>query len=707
MASEEQNNLLREEISLQEKLNEFKKEYVEAVKLLQSEEAIISPEQLEAAEDAIINYENLSASLAKVAEKINNLKAAQDKLTSSADSLAGKLGGLLNLQKDFNETLTSSITTSLGSAEGFAKLQASMSKTFSAANIGAMVIEEVITQSLELTKAQDSAAASFAQSGGNIRLYKGEMLALERSLFTAGVTSDEAAEAFLSINRIFTDLRHVSSSARRDIVETTAILQELGISSDITADNIQFMTKVLGTSAEQAAHTQRELFQLARTIDMPPDAMASAFKDAMPALSAFGSESTEVFKKLQVNARSAGMEVSDVLSIVEKFDTFDTAAQSVGRLNAILGGSYLNSIQMVTTTDPTERMRLLSDAVNSAGLAFDDMSYYQRRALADAMGMDIPQLALLMRDGFEQAVPTAQMSQAELANLAEEAKEFQTVMDELKQTGMLLAQSLMPLVTILKNTLNVFQSIITASPDLQKVFPALVVGVGGLAVAFSGLTASVYPILAVFAPLAVLMVALTDASAPLKLAIGGVSVAIGVLTIALGAANGATGGLIFAIGMIASGLVTIASIIWHKAASPGMIDSLDSLGTGFDNLSSDLGGTASAFGSLKGEMVNTAKAAHKLDGTKVEMQTKMTASTSGMTAGGASTAIRTARDSAQASSAAYMNQAQNITSDVNVSVKADDKSLIKLVVKATEEVINYKDSGINPNANVIANKVMV
>ena len=707
MASEEQNNLLREEISLQEKLNEFKKEYVEAVKLLQSEEAIISPEQLEAAEDAIINYENLSASLAKVAEKINNLKAAQDKLTSSADSLAGKLGGLLNLQKDFNETLTSSITTSLGSAEGFAKLQASMSKTFSAANIGAMVIEEVITQSLELTKAQDSAAASFAQSGGNIRLYKGEMLALERSLFTAGVTSDEAAEAFLSINRIFTDLRHVSSSARRDIVETTAILQELGISSDITADNIQFMTKVLGTSAEQAAHTQRELFQLARTIDMPPDAMASAFKDAMPALSAFGSESTEVFKKLQVNARSAGMEVSDVLSIVEKFDTFDTAAQSVGRLNAILGGSYLNSIQMVTTTDPTERMRLLSDAVNSAGLAFDDMSYYQRKALADAMGMDIPQLALLMRDGFEQAVPTAQMSQAELANLAEEAKEFQTVMDELKQTGMLLAQSLMPLVTILKNTLNVFQSIITASPDLQKVFPALVIGLGGVSLAMAGVTTAAMPILAVVSPLVILFVAMSDASLPLKIALGSVTTAVLALAAAYVGLSVASGGLAYAIGAIATGLVTIASIIWHKAASPGMIDSLDSLGTGFDNLSSDLGGTASAFGSLKGEMVNTAKAAHKLDGTKVEMQTKMTASTSGMTAGGASTAIRTARDSAQASSAAYMNQAQNITSDVNVSVKADDKSLIKLVVKATEEVINYKDSGINPNANVIANKVMV
>ena len=92
---------------------------------------------------------------------------------------------------------------------------------------------------------------------------------------------------------------------------------------------------------------------------MPPEAMASAFSDAMPKLAAFGDESTSVFKSLQVNARAAGMEVSDVLSIVEQFDTFDGAAQAVGRLNAILGGPFLDSLKMVTVTDPVERMRML------------------------------------------------------------------------------------------------------------------------------------------------------------------------------------------------------------------------------------------------------------------------------------------------------------------------------------------------------------
>ena len=158
--------------------------------------------------------------------------------------------------------------------------------------------------------------------------------------------------------------------------------------------------------------------------------------------------------------------------------------------------------------------------------------------------------------------------------------------------------------------------------------------------------------------------------------------------------------------MIASGLVTIASIIWHKAASPGMVDSLGALGSSFENLSSDLGGTASAFGSLKGEMVNTAKAAHKLDGTKVEMQTKMTATT-GSRANRATTRIRTANETAAIAGAATggMSTVESGPSNVNVSVKADDSSLIKLIVKTVEEVNNYRDSGLKANPNVVRNKV--
>ena len=302
--------------------------------------------------------------LERVSEEAKAAAQALENYGNKTDSLIGGLGKLVGLQSEFNETTASTVLGFLESKDAANKLQESFKKTFGITNILAGAFDQVIAQSIKLTMAQDEALASFAKNGGNVNRYGKDLTNLEQSLFQAGVSVEDASETFMSLNRNFTDLRFLSNRAREDVAQTSAVLNELGVAAEVTAENMQFMTKAMGFTAMQASETQRELFLLARTIDMPPEEMAQAFGDAMPNLAAFGKESTEVFKNLQVNARAAGMEVSDVLSIVEKFDTFDSAAQSVGRLNAILGGPFLDSIAMVTTTDPTERMKMLSDAVN-------------------------------------------------------------------------------------------------------------------------------------------------------------------------------------------------------------------------------------------------------------------------------------------------------------------------------------------------------
>jgi len=82
-------------------------------------------------------------------------------------------------------------------------------------------------------------------------------------------------------------------------------------------------------SASEAAASQREMFVLAQEIGMAPTKMAEGFNSARPHMAKFGAEGTAVYKKLAVNAKHAGMEVETLLSITEKFDTFEGAAQSV------------------------------------------------------------------------------------------------------------------------------------------------------------------------------------------------------------------------------------------------------------------------------------------------------------------------------------------------------------------------------------------
>jgi len=680
--------------------------------------------------DNIGKLEEKVASLQTTFENNESVKEAAEAASAygqKTDALAGSLGNLIGLSEEFNQSTASTVLGFLDSKDAALKLTDSFKKTFNAMNLMAGAFDQVIAQSIKLTKAQDDAIASFAKNGGNVDRYAKDLTNLEQSLFQAGVSVEEAGDTLLALNSHFTDLRFLSDKARADVSKTTAVLNEFGIAADITAGNIQFMTKAMGFTAMQASETQRELFLLARTIDMPPEQMATAFGDAMPKLAAFGKESTDVFKKLQTNARAAGMEVSDVLSIVEKFDTFDGAAQSVGRLNAILGGPFLDSIEMVTTTDPTERMKMLSDAVNEAGISFDEMSYYQRKALADTMGMDIPQLAMMMANGFDAAVPGAQQSQAEIMKLAEEAKKFQTVQEELTQTLRVFAQSMLPIIKSIKSILDGIQFVTNAIPGLQQLLPPLILGLTGVYIAVTKLSLSLSkagPLGFAIAGMVLLMQAFSSESKVMQLVLGVLGVAFIALSVAVVAGftsmNVASFGLIAGLSALASVILQIASIFLHKSMSPGFITVLGMVGTAFKTLGMFIFPIVGIFNLLSSAILGSAKAAHDLDGTKVEMTTKTTATskTTAVPSGSRAGAKVVARDATGRISTANSDAATAMAGngsaaapagkesvDVNVSVKADESDLIKLIVKTIEQANSYKDSGLRATPNTIRNRI--
>ena len=739
MADKEQNKLLQLQAEATERLNKALREQKIAHEALDPQSSdyinhLAEFERLsEVAAEAQIQHtksiELLKTLYPEATAAIEATTAALKDATESAEQLITPFGKMIGLASEFDETLAGTVNSILQTGDATTILNDQFKKTFGLTNLAAAGLEQVVKGSINLTIAQDKALASFAKNGGNVEKYGKELMDLEQAMFTAGISVEEAGESFLSLNRDFTDLRNLSPAVRTDLAKTTAVLNELGISSDVTAENLQFMTKALGVSALQAAETQRELFVLARTIDMPPEAMATAFQDAMPKLAAFGSESTEVFKKLQVNARAAGMEVSDILSIVEQFDTFDTAAASVGRMNAILGGPFLDSLEMVTTTDPTERMRLLSDAVNDAGLSFDEMSYYQRKAIADTMGMDIPQLAMMMANGFDAAVPAAAQSQAQIIALAEEAKNFQTVMDELAQTGRMLAQSMMPIVKTLKWVLNGIQMLTEEFPILNQMLPAIAFGVTGVYLATQKLGMSLAkagPLGVAIAGMTLLMMAFQAESLGMKVLLGALAVAFVAASIAIAGGfttiNVASMGVVPALGLLATLVLSIANIFMHEAASPGFIDILGLVGNAFKTLGMFMFPVIGIFGMLSSAIMGSAKAAHDLDGTSVEMTTNTKATASSRTSGaissnavsvGGTTANKSSGRISSANATAansiadrYYPQNQDPQSiDVNLLVKQDDKSLVKCIVEVEEQSKHYSNAGMKANPASIRNRL--
>ena len=162
------------------------------------------------------------------------------------------------------------------------------------------------------------------------------------------------------------------------------------------------LAKGFAQTPEQAANTMLELDAVARDLGVSTAKMGADFAGASTHLQKLsGPEAVQAFKQLAVVSKATGIEVSRLLAITEKFDTFEGAATQAGKLNAALGGNFVNAMELMTATNPVERFEMIRDSILDAGLSFDEMSYFQKKFFADAAGMaDVGELALAMSGDF-------------------------------------------------------------------------------------------------------------------------------------------------------------------------------------------------------------------------------------------------------------------------------------------------------------------
>tara|TARA_R110000824_G_scaffold197602_1_gene381261 strand:+ start:430 stop:2973 length:2544 start_codon:yes stop_codon:yes gene_type:complete len=404
------------------------------------------------------------------------LRDGADQAERRAKALGTTIGHADNLFKRITPFLSQEPETAFASfildPETFSKkFSESVTKFATPMSLVTGLLDMAVMETAKLAFEQDQAVVSFRRATGASGEFDDNIRGLERSLFTAGVGAAEAGQAVQSLFLNVTDFTEMSEKQQETLGETVAILNELGVASETTAKNIQFATKVMGLGTNQAEKLQRELFTFAQELGVSGAKMAEDFASMGPQLAALGSNGVDAFKKLEVQAKNTGLQLSEILGIVEKFDKFDSAAQSVGKLNALLGGPYLNTLELVAETDPSKRFEILKDRIDDAGLSFDSMDYYQKKAMASAMGLNEQQLALMMRGRLDLIQEPAK-SAADIEALAEQTAQFNTVMEELMQIGKGLAVSFGPLISAFKWLL---QKLSFATKFLWLLIPGLII----------------------------------------------------------------------------------------------------------------------------------------------------------------------------------------------------------------------------------------
>ena len=161
----------------------------------------------------------------------------------------------------------------------------------------------------------------------------------------------------------------------------------------------------------------------------------------------------------------------------------------MGKLNAILGGPYLNAINMLYATED-ERIKQLRESIQLSGRQFNQLSRFEQQAIATAAGISDMTVAARLFGGTNSEFAKTQMSMKEMQQRASDA---QSVTNKLTQVTQTFVIALGPLVHVLGLVAEVLLLLLNPFGELARMFGAdseLVAGLGQFQVLLYGAAAA-------------------------------------------------------------------------------------------------------------------------------------------------------------------------------------------------------------------------
>ena len=335
----------------------------------------------------------------------------QQKALETTNGLVDSIGVRFGLASSKAGSMSKNIYKAWGGlvkTHGMVKGSAKMMQQFAKSVVSALhplnVIESLATaiwkESWELfqrfSKAVSSMNATIGDAGDSAKA------AGKAINYGMGVEIEQATKAAGGLAQSFTNFTSMSENSKASLIGTAAELERVGISAGMTGEGMNTLTRSMGMSAKSAEKQWKGMAASAASFGKTPAQFAADFKAASGVLMAHGPKMMGVFKDLAATAKATGMSMDKLLSVAAKFDTFDSAAGAVGNLNALLGGDYLNTLEMMNMTE-NERIQALKGSLEMAGKNFDQMERFERKAIAEQMGMDEAQLAATMKSSGREA----------------------------------------------------------------------------------------------------------------------------------------------------------------------------------------------------------------------------------------------------------------------------------------------------------------
>jgi len=528
---------LRKSLSVEE-LSAFQAELVDVEDKLTSNTASIK-QQTEA-------FEKLTKSVKNTREE----QAAATKATESFDAALQNSIKTLTGVEDASNTLIGSFTNLVSKTGDLSKvteqLAETLDKTFTSLNVGTSIARKFAESTGIMAKEIDAGTAAFNRATGAGGVYNKQIQAAERTNRQFGLSFEENAAARQDLMDGLAGFGAMQAEEQSRLSVLSAQYSRLGVSFAEFTGILQTGTRALGMTTGQMEGAIEQTRLLAQGLGISVPQAISDLNATLPQLVAFGDRAIDIFAELTKTSQETGIAVGELVSISGGFMTFDDAASAAGNLNAVLGTQLFDTMGLLEAQlqGPDAFINLLRTQLQGSIGDFEELNVFQQQAIANAAGLSIEQVAMLMNS----------------QDASEENTQLQTDFNEALQAGI----GLMEQMTIFGK-----QMAIAVQPVVE-----------GLTTIFRGLNEVIAE--------AGNLIKITFSVASIGLAVGAVSRLTGALfglagagraaglagtigRLGLGAAGFATGGLLLAGGAYGIGKLAGAFANGTSSTPPGRI----------------------------------------------------------------------------------------------------------------------------------------
>ncbi len=309
---------------------------------------------------------------------------AMDMMKKGSEDVAVKIG-LVSKKADKILGGMVKIGKMASSPEGIKGMGIALKDTFKPSRMAASLLLKIAEQTILAAIAADKATASFAKQTGMGRTMTKQILDTGLAHRNLGIGVEESGKAYTALATSVDNFSSMSEGVQDRMAVTAAAFDRFGLGGETAGIMIEDFTKRLGMTGDQAVDLTNDLALSAKALGLSMSKFVKGFQAANKTLAVYGKKGVKVYKNVASAAKAAGVETETLLGLAGKFDTFSDAANTTGKLNAILG-TQMSAMDMLAMKED-ERIEYLIRNMQASGKQFKDMNKFTQLAVANAAGI--------------------------------------------------------------------------------------------------------------------------------------------------------------------------------------------------------------------------------------------------------------------------------------------------------------------------------